>query len=111
MLAVGILGGPVIGKLTEDSIKASIEDATTEETYQSVSNASTYSLGDYTAVDAAKVEALTDEKDKKTVQESIQSGKQGSLASIAIFPVFMLLCYLGLIFHFKSKGGYKPVEI
>jgi MFS family permease len=111
MLAVGILGGPVIGKLIEDSIKASIEEATTEETYQSVSNDSTYFLGDYTAVDAGKVEALTDEKDKKTVQESIQSGKQGSLASIAIFPVFMLLCYLGLIFHFKSKGGYKPVEI
>jgi MFS family permease len=110
MLAVGILGGPVIGKMTEDSIKASVEEATSEETYQNVSNDSTYFLGDYTAVDTDKVEALAKEE-QKTVKESIQSGKQGSLANIAIFPVFMLLCYLGLIFHFKSKGGYKPVEI
>jgi MFS family permease len=111
MLAVGILGGPVIGKMTEDSIKASVEEATSEEKYQSVSKESTYFLGDYTAVDTEKVDALTDEKEQETIKESIQSGKQGSLASIAIFPVFMLLCYLGLIFHFKSKGGYKPVEI
>lgn len=110
MLAVGILGGPVIGKMTEDSIKASIEKSTSEETYKAVSNDSTYFLGDYTAVDSKKVEALPEEK-KKTVEESIQSGKQGSLASIAIFPFFMLLCYLVLIYHFKSKGGYKPVEI
>ena len=110
MLAVGILGGPVIGKMTEDSIKASVEAASSEETYQSVSKESTYFLGDYTAVDSDKVEALPEDQAKK-INESIQSGKQGSLASIAIFPVFMLLCYLGLIFHFKSKGGYKPVEI
>ena len=110
MLAVGILGGPVIGKMTEDSIKASIEEATSEETYQAVSNDSTYFLGDYTAVDSKKVEDLSVDE-QNTVKESIQSGKQGSLASIAIFPVFMLACYLGLILHFKQKGGYKPIEI
>ena len=110
MLAVGILGGPVIGKMTEDSIKASIESSTDAETYQSVSNDSTYFLGDYTAVDPEKVGNLPAEK-IEVVKESIQTGKQGSLASVAIFPVFMLICYIALIFHFKSKGGYKPVEI
>jgi hypothetical protein len=38
-------------------------------------------------------------------------GKQASLASVAIFPVFMLACYLVLIFYFKGRGGYKPVEL
>ena len=52
MLAVGILGGPVIGKMTEDSIKVSVEEATSAETYAKISNDSTYFLGDYTAVDA-----------------------------------------------------------
>ena len=47
MLAVGILGGPVIGKMTEDSIKASVEEATSAETYVSISSESTYFLGDY----------------------------------------------------------------
>jgi len=110
MLAVGILGGPVIGKMTEDSIKLSVEEATSAETYGKISNDSTYFLGDYTAVDASKVGDLPEEE-KATVQESIQSGKQGSLASVAVFPVFMLICYVVLIFYFRGKGGYKPVEI
>ena len=110
MLAVGILGGPVIGKMTEDSIKVSVEQATSAETYTSVSKDSTYFLGAYTAVDGEKVEALpADQKSK--VEESIKSGKQGSLASVAVFPFFMLVCYIALILYFKNKGGYKPVEL
>ena len=109
MLAVGI-GGPVIGKMTEDSIKLSVEEATLAKTYEKISNDSTYFLGDYTAVDASKAGDLPEEE-KATVQESIQSGKQGSLASVAVFLVFMLICYLVLIFYFRGKGGYKPVEI
>ena len=110
MLAVGILGGPVIGKMTEDSIKASVEEATDAATYESISNDSTYFLGDYTAVDAEKVGKLPEEQ-KAKVSESIQSGKQGSLASVAIFPLFMLACYGALSLYFKNKGGYKPVEL
>ena len=110
MLAVGILGGPVIGKMTEDSIKASVEAATSAETYESISNDSTYFLGDYTAVDGEKVAGLAD-KEQEEIKESIQSGKQGSLASVAIFPFFMLVCYIALILYFKNKGGYKPVEL
>jgi len=37
------------------------------------------------------------------------SGKssQGALANMALFPCFMLIAYLCLIFYFKSTGGYK----
>ena len=110
MLAVGILGGPVIGKMTEDSIKVSVEEATDADTYKSISNDSTYFLGDYTAVDGEKVGKLPEET-KAKVEESIQSGKQGSLASVAVFPFFMLVCYVALILYFKNRGGYKPVEL
>jgi hypothetical protein len=110
MLAVGILGGPVIGKMAEDAVKVSVVSATSEETYGKISKDSTYFLGDYTAVELAKVDALEgDEKD--TVKHSIQVGKQASLATVAIFPVFMLACYLALTFYFKGRGGYKPVEL
>ena len=50
MLAVGILGGPVIGKMAEDAVKVSVVSATSEETYGKISKDSTYFLGDYTAV-------------------------------------------------------------
>lgn len=28
-----------------------------------------------------------------------------------ILPSFMLACYLGLLLYFRSKGGYKPVDL
>ena len=108
MLAVGILGGPVIGKMTEDSIKLSVDEGS--GVYEKISKNDTYFLGDYTAVDSDKVKEL-DEKTKPAVEADIQKGKQGSLASVAIFPFFMMICYIGLILHFKKKGGYKPVEL
>lgn len=30
---------------------------------------------------------------------------------MAVFPGFMLLCYLLLLAYFKSKGGYKAVQL
>ncbi|MCO6457362.1 MAG: MFS transporter [Pirellulaceae bacterium] len=33
--------------------------------------------------------------------------RQQALANMAIFPLGMLICYLGLIVYFKSKGGYQ----
>ena len=109
MLAVGILGGPVIGKLTEDSIKATI-DKDSPGTYETISKEDTYFLGKYNAVDGGKVGALEEAKQGE-INEMIKTGKQASLARITIFPIFMLACYIGLIFYFNSRGGYKPVEL
>jgi hypothetical protein len=40
--------------------------------------------------------------------ETVQgSTKQGTLAEFAILPTIMFVCYLGLIFYFKSRGGYQ----
>ena len=71
-------------KWPKTPIKVSVEEATSAETYKAISNDSTYFLGDYTAVDAGKIGDLPKEEQAK-VQESIQTGKQGSLASVAIF--------------------------
>ena len=43
---------------------------------------------------------------------SIQNvSKKGSFAKVAILPGFMLVCYLILFFYFKSRGGYKPIDL
>ena len=94
--------------MTEDSIKLSVDEGS--GVYEKISKDDTYFLGDYTAVDSEKVKEL-DEKTKPAVEADIQKGKQGSLASVAVFPFFMMICYIGLILHFKKKGGYKPVEL
>jgi MFS transporter, DHA2 family, metal-tetracycline-proton antiporter len=37
--------------------------------------------------------------------------KKKTFARTAILPAFMLLCYIGIFLYFKSRGGYKPVEL
>ena len=106
MLTVGIVGGPLIGKMQEDSVA----NALPKETYEKISVESSYLLGKYTAVDAAKVSALGEEAAKET-NSKIKVAKQGALANITVFPIIMLIAYIALFVYFKRRGGYKSVEI
>ena len=109
MLTVGIIGGPMIGKMQEDSAKVALQEKM-DGIYEQVSKDDTYFLGGYTAVDDSKVQMLA-QAEKEEVQEIVKSAKQGALAKVTVFPGVMLLCYLALIMYFQSKGGYKPVVI
>jgi hypothetical protein len=109
MLTVGILGGPLIGNMQEGSVQTSIEKEL-PGTYSRISRGGTYFLGAYKAVDEAKVKELPAEQAEK-VGTIAKHAKQGALAKVTVFPDFMLLCYLGLIVYFRSKGGYKPVNL
>jgi TRAP-type mannitol/chloroaromatic compound transport system permease large subunit len=43
---------------------------------------------------------------------AVQAGaKKNALSTAAIFPAIMLVCYLALILHFKSRGGYRSEEL
>ncbi|TAE77991.1 MAG: MFS transporter [Verrucomicrobia bacterium] len=113
MLAVGILGGPVIGAITEKTAQAAIEEKVSAEAYASVAKDGKYILGSYQAVDADKVAELakTDEAAATKISEARKSANQSALGRIAMFPIFMLACYIGLILWFKARGGYKPVNL
>jgi hypothetical protein len=42
----------------------------------------------------------------------VQAGaKKAALSTAAVFPAIMLVCYLALILHFKSRGGYRSEEL
>ncbi|MBI5914126.1 MAG: MFS transporter [Bacteroidetes bacterium] len=114
MLAAGIVGGPFLGNIQDKQVDKEITayDATNSTQLHStyVTTEKTGIFGKYMAVDHDKVAAAPD-TDKQPIQ-TIQAGaKKGALKTVALFPVFMLLCYLGLIFYFRSRGGYKPVLI
>lgn len=113
MLAVGILGGPVIGAITENTARKAIERDVSAEAYQQVTKEGKYVLGSYNAVDADKVAALaeTDPETAEKITAAREGANQSALARVAIFPVIMLLSYLGLIAYFRARGGYKPVVI
>lgn len=113
MLAVGIIGGPVIGAITEKTAKNAIEQSVSPEAYAQISKDGTYVLGSYKAVDAEKVKtlALTDKSAAEKIAATREGANQSALSKVAIFPLFMLLCYISLILWFRGRGGYKPQVI
>ncbi len=111
MLAVGIIGGPLIGKMQEDSARAAVVASDGGQAqYDAIKRTDTFFLGNYEAVDEGKVAALP-AAESKSVSDVIKEAKQGALAKVTIFPCFMLVCYLILLGWFKSRGGYRPSEL
>ncbi len=105
MIAVGTLGGPAIGTLQDmDFNRAVAEQAA--EVHPLVVRESDGAFFDYQSVDKAKLAELPPaEVEKLTAIERVT--KQHALAKIAVLPVIMCVCYLGLILYFKSRGGYQ----
>src|SRR5262249_519060 len=113
MLAVGILGFPFIGYLQESTATRKLE-ATNPAVYQAVTVEKTYVLGKtwaYRAIDPVKAASITAEAGKEALRAANTAGQFGALGKMAIFPTFMLCGYIGLIFYFRSKGGYKAVHL
>ncbi len=109
MLSVGIIGGPLIGRMQEGSAETAIVQQM-PGVYEEISAENSYFLGKYTAVDSDKVEKMEPEQVEQ-IQQTVKAAKQNALAKIAIFPAVMLICYIALLLYFKSKGGYRAVEM
>jgi MFS family permease len=110
MLAVGILGAPFIGYLQETSSTNQLASAN-PALYQTVTVDKTYLLGAYKAIDPDKVAAMTDAASSKQISDATTAGQFNALAKMALFPLFIFACYVALLLYFKSKGGYKPVQL
>ena len=110
MLAVGILGAPFLGYLQESSATKALESAN-PALYQTVTMENNYLLGKYQAIDPVKSAAVTDAASTTAIANAETAGQFSALGKMALFPLFGLVCYLALMLHFKSKGGYKPVQM
>ena len=110
MLAVGILGFPFIGYLQESSATAKLQSLN-PALYQSVTMDNKYLLGNYRSIDPVKRAAVTDAASSEAIKTATATGQFSALGKMAMFPAFMLACYIALILYFKTKGGYKPVEL
>jgi MFS family permease len=110
MLAVGILGAPFLGYMLETSTTQQLKVAN-PALYQQVTMKQNYLLGAYQAIDPAKSAAITDAKSQSDLQAATTAGKFSALGKMAMFPAFTFACYLALMAFFKSRGGYRPVQL
>lgn len=110
MMAVGIIGNPLLGNVQDKEVdkylqaeKPAIHAAIMDDEKPSV-------FGKYRPINQDKLKAASAE-DQATVTKAKDDAKKSALKTVALFPVFMLVSYLLLIVYFRSKGGYKPVDL
>jgi MFS family permease len=116
---VGMIGAGVIGAV----ILGFFQDTTTDKkllAYDQQNNSALHSkyvteekrsiFGTYRAVDAARVNDAPPQE-KETIVAVQEDAKKSALENVAWFPVVMFICYIILIFYFKSRGGYKAVQL
>ena len=106
MIAVGVLGGDVLGTLVDYRVDRRLEQSA-PVIHQQVAKPDTttkYGLR-YQDLDQGALASLP-EAQKAEVETLRGDTKQTTLKIVAILPAVMFLCYLGLIVYFRSKGGY-----
>ncbi len=115
MLAAGIVGGPLLGNIQDKQVDkevAAYDAANATQLHSTyVTAEKTGIFGSYRAVDGEKLKTAANEADKATINTIQGDAKKVALKNVALLPIFMLLCYIGLLLYFRSKGGYKPVLI
>lgn len=111
VLGMGILGAPLMGGLQDKGIDRDLAEqhpAIHEKVIGEPRNS--LFLGEVRGLDEDKVQSLSEE-DRATVTAVKYPHKKAAFFQVAALPTFMLVCYLAMFFYFKSKGGYKPVEL
>ena len=110
MISVGTIGGAFLGAIQDNELDRRLRKSD-EAIYQKVAKDERTSwFMTFRPLDKGKIAELP-EAEKKKVDQVVAENSQATLAKIAALPATMFLCYIGLIFYFRSKGGYKVVEI
>jgi MFS family permease len=115
MMGVGVIGAVILGFVQDKQLDQNLAlyDRTNNTELHStyITEEKTGLFGSYMAIDASKlIDAPT--RTAQTIDDAQNDAKKNALRTVALFPVFMLLFYLGLMLYFKiTKGGYKPVDL
>ena len=114
MIAAGVIGAVILGFVQDKEIDSKVvvydqgHQSALHNTYATDNKKSVF--GEYRAINSEKLAQGSDE-DQRIIQSIREIAKKEALKTVAIFPVVMLVTYLFLIFHFKTKGGYRPIAL
>lgn len=113
-VGVGVIGAVILGavqdKQLDQNLAAYDQRNKTELHSTYITKEKVGLFGSYKALNEEKLTTASGET-LQTVSRIQNNAKKDALRTVSVFPVFMLVCYLGLLFYFRSKGGYKPVSL
>jgi hypothetical protein len=105
-----VLGIPFLGALQDHSLDHRLETQN-PAIHAKVAEPAQSKYGmTYSPLDKTRIARLP-ANEQAVVEEVRVVNNQAVLAKVAILPGIMCLCYLSLIIYFRSKGGYRQVEI
>jgi hypothetical protein len=110
MLSVGVIGAVFLGNIQDRQIDRELLVQHPALHTQVVGREKVSIFGSYQPIDKERVAGLTQDE-QRIVAATTATAKKNALMTVAVFPAIMLVCYLILIFYFRAKGGYKPVEL
>jgi MFS family permease len=112
MMGVGVIGAVILGFVQDKELDRNLA------TYDQINNTQMHAayiseekeglFGKYRSLDTDKLLTAPAET-QQTIGAVQNEAKKNALRTVAVFPVLMLLFYIGMIIYFKSRGGYKPV--
>ncbi|HEY1052551.1 MAG TPA: MFS transporter [Prosthecobacter sp.] len=110
VLGMGVVGAPLMGIWQDTDIDRTLREKH-PAIHQVVKGKDVVNIvGTAPTINGDAVKQLP-EADAKTVQLVQNEFKKKTFGRTALLPCFMLACYISLFLYFRSKGGYKPVDI
>lgn len=109
MLGVGVLGTMIMGNIQDRTIDVQLQ-ARDSAVHAQVTEAKRGLLGEYRAVNQELVPTIAPEA-QALVKDVQDRSKKTALKDVAMLPALMFVAYIILIGYFKTRGGYKPVEL
>lgn len=112
LLSVGIIGTPVIGAFQDSHAQKNVKEVSVEVYEGSKKEAEMFNYK-YEALDGAKANELAKQYgvEEEVAAAQANSGKQALFTTALAFPLVMGICYFFIALWYKSRGGYKPVEL
>lgn len=110
VLFLGVIGSPLIGYKQDIDLNKALAASHAPLLQKIQGEPKPAIFGTSPSLDQEKIKTL--DVAGKMELEKVQAGvKQHVFVDIALLPAFMLACYVMMWLWFRSKGGYKPVEL
>ena len=110
LLAVGIIGGPLLGAVQDQQVAKGVAGAF-PAVYEQTHSKESFIGYRYEKIDVNAANASLSPAQQPQLVDTVNKSKRNAFLVAAISPLFMAICYFGLVLYFRSKGGYRPVQL